>query len=114
MGQSEDLNGEESNYEDNSTGNTVEEKRNIRSKFFTKYKLFDSIFYLIFQTLLTVSYFAIMVIWIISQNNTNLYTGQMNNHVYIRIERIFIVVFGVDTFIKILFHVNGYKFLKET
>jgi len=48
---SEELNGDDSQYEEkthDANGNTVEEKRNIKTKFFMKYKLFDSICYLIF------------------------------------------------------------------
>jgi len=31
-----------------------------------------------------------------------------------RLERIFIVVFVIDSIIKVLFHINGYRFLKDT
>ena len=31
-----------------------------------------------------------------------------------RLERFFIILFVIDTLIKILFHINGYKYLKDT
>jgi len=31
-----------------------------------------------------------------------------------RLERFFIILFVIDTLIKMLFHINGYKYLKDT
>lgn len=108
MAQSEDLNGEDSQYDEGvDCQNTVEEKRNVKTKFFLKYKLFDSICYLIFETIVAIAYLALMILIIINSSSTNGLT-RIN-----RIERLFIIVFVIDMFVKILFHFNGHKYSND-
>ena len=52
-----------------------------------------------------------MLIWIMNSGNLE------NVKLVIlcaRLERFFIILFVIDTLIKMLFHINGYKYLKDT
>ena len=65
---SEELNGEDSQCSENDT-KTIEDKQNVKIKFFMQYKLFDSALYLFFETALTVLY--VVVIILLTSNDTS-------------------------------------------
>lgn len=78
-----------------------------------KYMLFDSMTYLLFETVLTVAYCISMILLMLKHET--LICGKSDkkiNRDSESLESMFILIFAIDMIIKIVFHVNGYRTLK--
>ena len=59
------------------------------------------------RNIVAIAYLALMILIIINSSST---TGLTRIN---RIERLFIIVFVIDMFVKILFHFNGHKYSND-